>query len=181
MSDNLRDQLLKAGVVSKKKATQVERQEHRKQHLQKKGQKPAGTDAQQRAAAARAQAAKVERDRELNRQRQAEAEAKARTAAITQLIEQHQLPLPEGDDYFNFTAEGKVRRIAVNAALRSRLGRGEVVIVRHAGRTALVPADVAARIRDLDPGAPVAYGPVGDSTDENDAYKDFVVPDDLRW
>lgn len=181
MSDNLRDQLLKAGIVTRKKATQVERQEHRKQHLQTKGQKPTETDEQQRAAAAQAHAAKVARDRELNRERQAQAEAKARAAAIAQLIEQNQLPTPEGEDYFNFVAEGKVRRIAVNAALRARLGRGEVVIVRHEGRTALVPAETAARIRERDESVLIRYGATAESADADNAYKDFAVPDDLTW
>lgn len=181
MGDDIREQLLKAGLVSKGKAKHVELQQQRKQHLQKKGQPPARTEAQKRAAEAQAHAIKVARDRELNRERQAKVEARARAAEITQLIEQNQLPVPEGDEYFNFVAEGKVRRIAVNAALRAQLTRGEVVIVRHEGRSALVPAEVAARIRERDPGALVPYGKDSDAADADDPYKDFVVPDDLKW
>ena len=181
MSNDLRDQLLKAGLVTKAKATQVKHQEQRKKHLQTKGQKPAETDEQQRAAVARAQADKVARDRELNRERHAQAEAKARIAAIAQLIEQNALPTPEGEDHFNFVAEGKVRRIAVNKELRERLVRGELAIVRHDGRSALVPAAVGERIRERDPGVLIPYGETGDLADADDAYKDFVVPDDLTW
>ena len=181
MSNDLRDQLLKAGLVSKTKATQVKHQEERKQHLQKKGQKPAQTDEQKRAAAAQAHAIKVARDRELDRERHAQAEAKARAAGITQLIEQNQLPVPEGEEYFNFVAEGKVRRIAVNAELRKRLVRGELAIVRHEGHSALVPAETAARIRERDENALIPYGEQAESAGADDDYKDFVVPDDLRW
>lgn len=181
MSDNLRDQLLKAGLVTKTKATQVKHQEQRKQHLEKKGQRPAQTDEQKRAAAAQAYAIKVARDRELDRERQARAEARARAAEITQLIEQNQLPVPGGEEYFNFVAEGIVRRIAVNTELRKCLVRGELVIVRHEGHSALVPAETAARIRERDERVLIPYGEKAGSADADDAYKDFVVPDDLRW
>lgn len=181
MSNDLRDQLLKAGLVKKTKVKQVDQQLQRQQHLTKKGQKPSPTDKQARAAAAQAQAAKVARDRELNRERLAQAAAKARAAEIAQLIEQHRLPTPEGEDYFNFVAGGKVRRIAVNAELRQRLVRGELAIVRHEGHSALVPAETAERIRERDAGALVPYSTADDASGADDAYKDFIVPDDLRW
>ncbi len=181
MADDLREQLMKAGLVSKGKAKHVKLQEQRKQHLQKKGQKPVQTEEQKRAAEAEAHAIKVARDRELDRERQAKADARARAAEITQLIEQNQLPVPEGDEYFNFVAEGKVRRIAVNAALRAKLTRGELVIVRHEGKSALVPADVAARIGERDASVLIAYDTPAESTDADDPYKDFVIPDDLKW
>lgn len=181
MSNDLREQLMKAGLVSKGKAKHVKLQQQHKQHLQKKGQKPVQTEAQTRAAQAQAHAIKVARDRELDRERQARADARARAAEITQLIEQNRLPVPEGDEYFNFVAEGKVRRIAVDAALRGKLARGQVVIVRHEGKSALVPADVAARIGERDASALIAYDTPAGSADADDPYKDFVVPEDLQW
>ena len=180
MSDSLRDQLLKAGLVTKKKASEAERQQHRQQYQQAKGGKPApGADKQRTAAAA--QAAKAARDRQLNQSRQAKAEARARSAEIKQLLEQHALPRPEGDEYYNFVAGRKIRRIAVNAELLEKLGRGDIAIVRHEGRSALVPADVAARIRERDERAVIAFSNGPAAVDEDDPYKDFVVPDDLRW
>jgi hypothetical protein len=182
MSDSLRDQLLKAGLVSKKQATQVEQKQHREQYRQAKGHKPAQAE-DQRNAVARAQAAKVVRDRELNRERAAKADAKARHAEIRQLIDQSRLPPLEGEqlDYFNFAAGKKIRRIALNAELRGRLAREELCIVRHEGRSALVPADVAARIRERAEGVVIPFSEAPSVVDENDPYKDFVVPDDLRW
>jgi uncharacterized protein YaiL (DUF2058 family) len=182
MSDTLRDQLLKAGLVTKKQATQVEQKQHRQQYRQAKGQKTPQTD-EQRAAAARAQAAKVARDRELNRERAARAEAKARHAEIRQLIDRNRLPPLEGEqfDYFNFVAGKKIRRIALNPELRARLTRGELSIVRHEGRSVLVPAEVAERIRERDERVVIAFSEESATVDENDPYKDFVVPDDLRW
>jgi len=182
MSDSLRDQLLKAGLVTRKQATQVEQKQQRQQYRQTKGQKPAQTDAQ-RLASEQARAAKVARDRELNRQRAEKADAKARHAEIRQLIDQHRLPPLEGEqfDYFNFVAGKKIRRIALNPDLRARLTRGELSIVRHEGRSALVPADVAERIRERDERVVIAFSDAPAAVDEDDPYKDFIVPDDLRW
>jgi uncharacterized protein YaiL (DUF2058 family) len=128
-----------------------------------------------------AQAAKVARDQQLNQSRRAKAEARARAAEIKQLLEQHALPRPEGDEYYNFIAGRKIRRIAINAELLERLGRGDIAIVRHEGRSALVPAEVAARIRERDERAVIAFTNEPATIDEDDPYKDFIVPDDLRW
>jgi uncharacterized protein YaiL (DUF2058 family) len=182
MSESLRDQLLKAGLVTKKQASQVEQTQQRQQYRQAKGQKPAQTD-EQRRALEQARAAKVARDRELNQQRAAKADAKARHAEIRQLIDQHRLPPLEGEqfDYFNFVAGKKIRRIALNPELRARLARGELCIVRHEGRSALVPGDVAALIGERDERVVIAFSDAPAAVDDDDPYKDFVVPDDLRW
>ena len=102
-------------------------------------------------------------------------------AEIKQLIDQHALPRPDGDDYYNFVAGKKIRRVAVNAELLERLGRGDIAIVRHEGRSALVPADIAARIRERDERAVITFQAQPEPVAEDDPYKDFVVPDDLRW
>ncbi len=180
MSDSLREQLLKAGLVSKHQAAQAERQQHRQRNQQKKGDpRPAG--GKPPPAVTAAQAAKIARDRELNQEREARARARAVAAEIKQLIDQHALPRPDGDDYYNFVAGKKIRRVAVNAELLERLGRGDIAIVRHEGRSALVPADVAARIRERDERAVIAFQAQSEPVAEDDPYKDFVVPDDLRW
>ena len=179
MSDSLRDQLLKAGLATRKQAHQADRELHRDR--QAKGPKRAGPSEQQRVVD-QARAAKTARDQALNRERQAQAEAKARAAEIRQLIEQHRLSKPETDEYFNFIDRKKVRRIAINTDLRERLGRGDLAIVRCEGRYDLVSSDIAARIRERDARAVMSLDSSTDTTpDESDPYKDFVVPDDLTW
>ena len=180
MGDSLRDQLLKAGLVSKTKVSEVERQENRKRHRQaKSGAKPADDGSRQRVA----EATKAARDRALNQKRQSRLEARARAAEVRQLIEQHALPRPEGEEYYNFVAGRKIRRIAVNATLLEQLARGVICIARHEGRNVLVPADIAERIRERDEYAVIAFsgGSEPVPADEDDPYKDFIVPDDLRW
>jgi uncharacterized protein len=176
MNMSLREQLLAAGLGTKKQAKQAEREQR-----QAPRNRQAEQEEQRKRAAEQAQAAKLARDQELNRQRELAAERKARAAEIKQLIEQHRVPKIESDDYFNFVDRGKVRRMAVDAALRARIVGGELIIVRCEGRYDLVAPDVAERIRERDARAVVTLGGDGKGGDENDPYKDFVVPDDLTW
>jgi uncharacterized protein YaiL (DUF2058 family) len=185
MGDSLRDQLLKAGLVTESQVSRAENEQQRQQHQRKKsGRKAqsAETDARQKKAAA-AQAAKAARDRELNLARQEKSAARARAAEIRQLVDQHRLPPLEGDnlEYFNFVTFRKIRRIAVNAERREKLRKGELAIVWFEGRTATVPAEVAAKIRERDGNAVIPYQEGPEEVDENDPYKDYVVPDDLKW
>jgi uncharacterized protein YaiL (DUF2058 family) len=191
MSTSLRDQLLKAGLISKKQANEAERQLQRQErppqgkhkpgkHLPGKQHTPAQAAGPARAPHV-AQSAKTARDLELNRRQQEKAEKKARQAQIKQLIEQNRLPAAEGDEAYNFLDGNKIRRIPVNASIRERLGRGEVVIVRHAGNYDLVPAAIATRIRERDEHAVVAPAAVKEDIPADDAYKEFSVPDDLIW
>jgi uncharacterized protein len=179
MSSSLRDQLLKAGLVTEKQVKQASQQQHR----QPKKQSAGATPSAQTKAAQEAQAAKQTRDRELNRQRQEQAEQKARQAQIKQLIEQNGLPKVESDEYFNFVDRGKVRRVSVNAELRERLNRGEVAIVRCEGHYSLIPASLVPRVRERDERAIVwTHNVVPEPVAiPDDPYKDFVVPDDLKW
>jgi uncharacterized protein len=181
MTMSLREQLLKAGLVTEKQVKQAEKQQ--RQHQKQQPRPGKGAPAPDPTPAARqALAAKAARDQELNRQRQEKAAAKARVAELRQLIEQHRVPRVESDDYYNFIDGGKVRRIAVDAPLRQRIMQGSLVIVRCEGRYDLVPADAAPRIRERDENAvlpPATSAPGG--PDPDDPYKDYVVPDDLTW
>jgi uncharacterized protein YaiL (DUF2058 family) len=182
MSLSLREQLLKAGLVTEKQAKQAERQTSQQAHQRKKGSAP-DPAAKQKAAAQQAAAAKLARDLELNRKQQEKAQRRARAAELRQLVEQLRVPRPESDEYYNFVDGGRIRRLQITPELRARLATGTVAIVRYDGRYDLVPAEVLERIRERHADAIVAK-PVADSPAppaEDDPYKDFVVPDDLTW
>lgn len=176
MSLSLREQLLAAGLGTKKQAKNAERQERQQRHKDK-----AAAIAERERAAQQARAAKAARDAELNRQRQIAAENRERAAQIKQLVEQHRLPKIESDEYFNFIHRGKVRRICVDDGLRSRIMSGDIVLVRCEGKYEMLPAEIAARIRERNERAVVELPKEETKPDENDPYKDFVVPDDLKW
>ena len=182
MSMSLREQLLAAGLGSKKQARQADQQQKQQQHQQAKNRQ-LREEQEKRAAEARnkAQAEKAARDAELNRKRQENQERKERWAQIKQIIEQHRLPKPESDDYFNFIDRGKVRRITADNALREKLMAGTIAIARCEGRYDLVPAEIAERLRERDERSVVKLNAEEGKPAEDDPYKDFVVPDDLMW
>src|SRR5689334_20686869 len=131
---SLREQLLAAGLGTKKQAKQAEQdqrqQEHRRheQRHQQPKRKPAPPA--QPTAAQLAQAAKAARDKELNRKRQEQAELKAREAEIKQLIEQNRLPRIEAEEceYYNFVHGKKIRRVAVDAQRREQIMAGTLLV-----------------------------------------------------
>jgi len=177
VSSSLRDQLLKAGLVTEKQARAAQRE----------AQQPSRRDrvppAEQTHAADQARAAKLARDQQLNKQRQQAAEAKARAVEIKQLIEQHRLPkILESEDRFHFVAGQKLLFILVDARMRQGLNAGTLFIVRYGGRSEVVPASIAERIRERDERAVIKLdASKAAAPDEDDPYKDFVVPDDLKW
>jgi uncharacterized protein len=178
MSMSLREQLLAAGL-GKKKAEQDERKAKEQAERRAKEQQRV---AQAQAAHAASQAAKAARNQALQQRRQEEADRKERWTQIKQLIEQHRLPKLETDEYFNFVARGKVRRVAVDAQLRDRIVSGELMIVRCEGKHDVVPRDIAERIRGYDARAVIVLqDSAGGAPSEDDPYKDYVVPDDLKW
>ncbi|HEY6643510.1 DUF2058 domain-containing protein [Povalibacter sp.] len=182
MSMSLREQLLAAGLVTKKQAEQSEHKQKQQRHQHAKGGKPLPTD-QAKRAAEQAQAAKAARDHELNRKRQEAADQKARADQTRQLIQEHRLPKLETDDYFNFVDRGKVRRMAVDPQRREQLIAGQLVIVRFEGRYDVVLPDIAEKIRERNAKAVVSLHQTETTAtpEADDPYKDFVVPDDLRW
>jgi uncharacterized protein YaiL (DUF2058 family) len=182
VSSTLREQLLKAGLVTEK---QVKASEQKQQHQRppQSRHKPPAPPTEQQLAAERQRAAKAARDAQLNKQRQEAAAAKAKAIEIKQLVEQHKLPkVLESEDRFNFIAGKKLRFILVNAAMREGINKGSLFIIRYDGKSEVVPAEIAERIRERDERAVVKLN-AGENApvDENDPYKDFVVPDDLKW
>jgi uncharacterized protein YaiL (DUF2058 family) len=179
MGISLQDQLLKAGLVDKKQANQARKQKKKAQR-QAQG-RPSSTEST--SALARAAASlKAERDRELNRQRSHEAERKALLAQVRQLVEGHRIPIEDGEIGYNFSHEGKIRTLHVSPDLRNRLTDGQVAIVAIAGEYALVPQDVADKIRSRDEHCVItAQGAVGPTAAEDDRYAGYEVPDDLVW
>ena len=181
MSMSLRDQLLAAGLGTKKQAkeaTQAKKPQSRHQ--------PPTPDSAEKQAANKALAAKNARDQELNRRQQEKAAAKARRAEVKQLIEQHRLPPVESDEYYNFADGNRLARLAVTPATREQLIKGTAAIVRYEGHYAVIPQSAVARIRERDEHAVVAgeaaaSPATSSSPDKDDPYKDFVVPDDLVW
>lgn len=179
MSISLRDQLLKAGLVSQKQAKQVGKDQQKKKRLEHKGQ--VAVDDSQQQAVLQAKAEQVERDQLLNRQQQEKLEQKARAAQIKQLIEISRLPKLTTEDYYNFVDDKKVKRLSVNKLMRDKLSHGSLAIVQHAGGYEVIPREAALKIQERDPRRVILLNTPTEAPDADDPYAAYQVPDDLMW
>ena len=176
MASSLQSQLLKSGLADNKRVKKIHQQ-----------QLEAGKNAKDetKEAVAQAMALKVERDRELNRQKKEEMERKAIGAQIKQLIEAHRIDRKGGDIHYQFTDQGKIKKLYVTETLLNQLAKGQSAIVRFADAYELVPTVVAEKIalRDADSIVVLNLRTVATSQEvaEDDPYANYQIPDDLMW
>jgi uncharacterized protein len=181
MSLSLREQLLKAGLVSEQQAKRADLDQKRQQYVAPRGKKARAAPSLAELTARRAAAEKAEKDAEHNRRKQEKIDRRAKFAEIRQLVEQHQVPRVESEDNYNFQDGTRIRRIAVTPPLRERLVRGDLAIVRNDGRYAFVPATVGEQIKARVERALIHLNKPDAAPDPDDPYKDHVIPDDLIW
>jgi uncharacterized protein len=179
---SLQEQLLKAGLVDKKKVQKVNQDKSK----QKKIERRTGTESvnEAREAALEMQRKNAERARELNAQRDAEAAQKAVKAQIAQLVEQNRQPRAKngkGDIAYNFTHGSKIERIYVSEQVQQHLVAGRLVIVFLKGNYELVPKVIGEKIAERDPGSVIQVKQAAAQVEEDDPYADFKIPDDFTW
>jgi len=179
MSNSLRDQLLKAGLVNDKQVKQASK-EARKQEKQNRHGNAAAKDENKRAAQ-EAQAAKIERDRQLNLEKAKEAERKALAAQIKQMIEANRVAPGEDEIAYRFAHDNKVKTLYVSKSVHQGLAAGRLAIVSLESRYEIVPPEVAEKIRQRDESRVVLLNPPDRPQDADDEYADYKVPDDLMW
>jgi len=155
---SLRDQLLKAGLVSKKQVSQVDSQKKKQDHDSKKNQELAQKiqrDKEQDAAAIEEEKRRQqERDKELNRQHLqmlAERESYYRAKQILNSNSKNEQKAPEP----YFFAEGNIiRKVMVTPWQREMLARGKMGIGRLSADVdefIIIPLDSAKTLRDICP------------------------------
>jgi uncharacterized protein len=185
MSNALRDQLLKSGLVNDKQVKQAAKEKRKENNNQQQGKSRLSDAEAAKRQIQQAQAEKAERDRLLNLQRKEAAEQKAVTAQIKQLVEAHRLDKGDGEIAFNFTDGTTVKRIYVGDKVRGQIAQGRLAIVKVESQYELVAADIAEKVRARHaasvvlwnaPDARAAVEAPGD-----DPYANFQVPDDLMW
>ncbi len=182
MAGSLKDQLLKAGIASKKQAKEIEL-EKRKKH--KQGKPALSQEDRERAAAIEAaRLEKIEKDRRLNEERRQQQTERSTRAEIRQLADQHRVMPPRNADVrYNFVWDGKVRSLWVDADLHRQLAAGTLSLVAVEREFALVPAAIAERIIVRDPAAVVRNDDASQRqiAAEEAEYAEFPIPDDLHW
>jgi len=89
---------------------------------------------------------------------------------------------PEGDAPFHFARGERLKRLYVSEAQRRRLSAGELAIVGFRGRHHLVPRPAGERVRELRPEVFVFIATDGTEADaEVEGYEGYKVPDELVW
>ncbi len=181
MAKSLADQLLKAGLVDKKKLKQAEHQKRVQTKQVQQGKLPAEQSVQE--VVAQQRAAKQARDRELNEQRLAEERARALAAQVKQMLQHHQQEI-KGEESFGFVdpRNRKVKKIYVSAQAHDHLSHGRLVLCADAEQYYAVPRTIANKIAERLSEAIVYTGAEQNKVeDQEDPYKDYPIPDDLMW
>lgn len=179
---SLQDQLLNAGLIDTKKAKQVNKEKRKKANVERRTKEPTVDEAKVAAEAARQE--KVARDKALNREREEQAQQKAIVAQIKQLIQNHSKPKREGKgevDY-HFTDGTKIKKMIVSASVEKQLLNGVLVVSKIDDTYHLVPSVVANKIAQRDASFIIPVITSAQVTpDDDDPYKDYLIPDDLMW
>ena len=179
MGNSLQEQLLKKGLINKKKANALKHQSRQKTKSANKDQASAQKAVEQ------ARQAQQARDRELNLQRKIQAEKKAIAAQIVQLVERYRLDRKTAELEFNFSDKNIVKKILVTPQFAKEISRGRLCIVRFGESYEVIPRPIADKIRERDADAIVVYNEDAQATiasDSNDSwYAQFEIPDDLVW
>ncbi|MGS2720634.1 DUF2058 domain-containing protein [Paraglaciecola aestuariivivens] len=189
MALSLQEQLLKAGLADKKKAKQVRQQKHKQAKAQKNHNIVQTNEA--KLAAEKLIEEKKQKDRELNQQAKQQAEKKAIVAQIKQLIEVNKQPKFAGkrneeEKVCNFTDGTLIKRMYVSQTTHKQITQGKLAIVKFNDGYELVPMPVANKIAERDQ-ASVVYRADNiseadqKSSEEDDWYADYDIPDDLSW
>lgn len=180
MSNPFQDQLLKAGLVSKKQIQKANKAKHDKKKQQGSKKKAAPVD-ETKIAAQKAAKEKADQDRELNRKKEQQARKKAVSAEINQLIIKNRIE--RGDDCeiaYNFTHGGKVNRIYISNGMKQQIIQARSGIVSIDGRYELVPRAVAEKIQKRDESRVILFSDEG-IMKKDDEYAEYQIPDDLIW
>ena len=183
--DSLQEQLLKAGLASKEQAkdAQKELRDRRRSKNRRKGgrpqQKEDATADQAAKLAADAQAQKRARDRELNRKREAAKAKKAGKAGMQQMIRKARVDDNLGDVAYHFQVGSKIKRILVTEKQAKALAEGQLAVVALHREYVLVPRETGEKVGAQSPELLVLLNEPGG--DEDEAYAEHPIPDDLMW
>ena len=176
---SLQDQLLKAGIVDKKKAKQIKQEQRKEARSRPKGQVQVDENKEQ---AKRALAEKTQRDRQLNKRQQDEVEKKAIQAQIIQLIKMNRVDRQKGDVAYQFTDGTRIKKLYVTQQLQNDLSKGRLAIAKLGDSYELLPAPAAEKIMQRDAQVIVLLNRNESvEVDEDDPYADYQIPDDLMW
>lgn len=172
----LQAQLLKAGLVDNKKAKKLSKQAV---HEQRTGE---SKDAEVKAKIAQAQQEKLAKDQAIEQEKKAALQEKELKAAIMQMIHQYKIRDTDGEVVYQFL-DGKIKKVYINQQIYNALVAGSLVIAKENDSYAFLPKALAERINLKMEGFIIVNNADKNeaTTDEEDPYAAYVIPDDLMW
>lgn len=172
----LQAQLLKAGLVDNKKAKKLSKQAV---HEKRTGD---GNDAEVKANIEKAKQEKLAKDHAIEQEKKAILQEKELKAAIMQMINQHKIRDTDGEISYQFI-DDKIKKIYLNQQIYNALVSGSLVIARENESYAILPKALADRINAKMEGFIIVNNSEKNeqTTDEEDPYAAYVIPDDLMW
>lgn len=174
MTESLREQLLKSGIVKQLREEKQARRESREQREPRRRARGEEIDLG-RAYALRAEAEKQERARLEREAAERARERKERKRRLQELLDGKALNRDDAELLRHFSYGDKIRRVHVDAEQLRALNAGELGVVQHNGRYLIVARAVALEAQAIAPEALALLVEPG-AGDADDG-----VPDDLVW
>jgi uncharacterized protein YaiL (DUF2058 family) len=177
---SLQEQLLKSGLVSSAQVKSAKSNKHKQEQLQRKNNIVQVDEA--KAWSEKSRLEKLEKDLALNQLHQQQELKKQLLAQIKQLIEQNKLPRDEEGIAYRFINNNKVKTLYVSETMRTQLINGQLAIVKLGKNYEVVTAEVAKKISERNADSVLVHNePAANSTQVDDPYSGYAVPDDLMW
>lgn len=157
---SLREQLLKAGLVSETKVKEAASQARKQSHKAKKDKRVAAAEAAQKAEAERQRQAEIERqrerDRRLNRERELQKKRNEEAARLRQLINSQRLNDAAADICYNFLTQDKktIRYLRVTEQQQRLLALGRIGVIANLEDEydfPLLPRDTVLKLAESQP------------------------------
>ena len=190
MARSLRDELLKAGLVTSEQASRAERGSRpvSKPARNRVTTKPRGGAGRRSARRASGGEPRESSERGPTTPVQSptpdpEERVKQLNVEIRRILDTDAEKIEaETDTPFHFARGERLKRLYVSEDQRRRLAAGELAIVGFRGRHNLVPRPSGERVRELRPEVFVFIAGGDDGVDKvEEGYEAYEVPDDLLW
>src|SRR5437588_3154336 len=171
---NLRDKLLKAGLVTEKQAKEAERTQRPPRRHREREEQVSEEERQRREAFAAHEAEQAE-ERRKEAARAAEARMQSdRARRLRQIVESNRIDDPGASMFHYVRRSGKIGRLALGLDTQKLLESGGAAVVEDPGSPdcAVVPAEAAKKIHEVDPQAirfwhgpdkPIGFSDAGES------------------
>lgn len=182
MSNDLRDELMKAGLVTE---DQVKAADERPRREAKRAQKPSFKKAPKNAKNTRGpQGAKPKRPRKPAAPAQTPSPTphldKAQRAAVRTFLREKRQNIADAPLPYNFLDGRAVKKLWVTLEQQAALSAGELVVASRNDRHYLITGEDAETLLTLDPKAVIIRSKAR-SEEEDPAYQAYPIPDDLVW